>query len=154
MTEALIGLIGTIFGTIIGFALSETATWFRARRTEQKQVESVRTILSLEIAHNLSLLQQILDEPAEIVSSGRLPAWSHQIWESQLPIASMALTPEEIKQVHKFHYDLYSLKKLPEILITQGMQGTHVSVEGELREGISALLANGNPLERQKVPAK
>jgi hypothetical protein len=127
MSEAIFGVIGTIIGTIIGailgFRLSERATRQREERTEKRQAGAIRTLLRLEIDQNLALLRDFwsevnqVDESEEDPDLARLrlarrmvglpvPHWCHTMWKSQTPLLVVALSEEEIKQVHNLHIGL------------------------------------------------
>ena len=117
MTEAIVGVIGVLLGTALGFGLNEYAGRKQEARTEKMQVRSVRTIVSLEIEENLRLLWQFwrsveaLPDEADrdAMNFSRrliqvpLPGWSHGAWESQLSSLAAALTAREIRQVHVHH---------------------------------------------------
>ncbi|MGR3309264.1 MAG: hypothetical protein ACUZ77_00670 [Candidatus Brocadiales bacterium] len=123
MIGAIIGVVRIIIGTILGFGLNEITRLFREKRTEKKQAQAVRTLLSLEIDQNLALLRDFLGKvkhvdmskekpvPRPLIMAQRLielplPCWSHKMWESQMPLLATALNEEEIRQVHLHHSKL------------------------------------------------
>lgn len=123
MISAIIGVVGIVIGTILGFVLNEIARWWREKRAEKKQIRAVRTMLSLEIDQNLALLRDFWSKTKDVdlpedkpdrhnlilvrrLSESPLPLWSHKMWESQMPLLATALSEEEIKQVHRHHNKL------------------------------------------------
>jgi hypothetical protein len=42
----------------------------------------------------------------------QFPSWSHLMWESQLPLLSKVLTKEQVREIHKFHWQLESISDL------------------------------------------
>lgn len=116
-----IGSIETIIGVVFGFTLNEVATQWREKRTQRRQIRSIRALLHLEIDQNLALLGDFWTKVSEVGESeqdreqdpeklrGRLarrllsipfPRWTHQMWESQVGLLPIALSETEIKQVH------------------------------------------------------
>ena len=130
---AVIGVFGAILGTVIGHFLSERAAKNRESRLEEKQVRSVRTLISIEIDHNLSLLKKFwkkissegIDEQDQErkkrILAGRLiespiPAWSEAMWESQAPLLANALNAEEISGTHEHHAGLLAIRTIQQTL--------------------------------------
>ncbi|MBC8264298.1 MAG: hypothetical protein H8E47_09275 [Anaerolineales bacterium] len=120
MSEAIFGVIGTIIGTILGFMLSEWATRQREERTEKRQTRAIHTMLRLEIDQNLALLRDFWSKVNQVDESEQdpnlaclhlarrmvglpVPHWCHTMWKSQTPLLVVALSEEEIKQVHDLH---------------------------------------------------
>jgi hypothetical protein len=116
--EAIIGLAGVI----LGFALSELATWWRQTRADKEQAQAVRTVIYLEIDYNLARLRSFWEQVNQPDSetnpvmvrqnkASRLinlptPYWTHRAWESQMPLLPTALRDEVlIRKVHA-HYAL------------------------------------------------
>lgn len=103
-------------GTILGFFLNG----LREYRNNRKHKRAARTMISLEVDHNLHLLRDYYTEVAELTISGKTiemearqisgestelpsPVWSHKMWESQMQLLPMALTVDEIRQIHRHH---------------------------------------------------
>lgn len=122
-----VGSIETIIGVIFGFTLNEVATRWREKRTERRQIRSVRALLRLEIDQNLALLRDFWTKVSDVGESERdreqdpdklrsrlarrllsfpFPRWSRQMWESQVPLLAIALSEAEIKQVQYLHGQL------------------------------------------------
>ena len=118
-----IGVIGTLLGAFVG-------SWLTSRQDKQSKdtkSRSIRQMLRTEMQHNLDQLSQW--------SAGTpLPVQSHQIWQSLLESVPTAMTPEQIKEVHLFYYNLYGTKKLAD------------SKSSVLDSSIRQLLHTGNPL--------
>ncbi len=120
---AILGLVGTLLGTYLGFSLSERAAKTRQVQIDRELTHSVRTVIRIEIDRNLFRLHTFLlavqyeEAPLPRDSQGKrsalrgvnLPIWSHAIWESQLPLAAKALTESEFEQVLDFHSSLDTL---------------------------------------------
>jgi hypothetical protein len=115
-----VGVFGAIIGAIFGFLLSELRQW----TTEGKQADRVRTMLKLEIEQNLFLLREfwskasqaeLLPEPdfniAQSFLAISLPQWSRRVWESQVSLLPVALSEEEIKQIHSLYNRLDQIKE-------------------------------------------
>jgi hypothetical protein len=114
------GVFGAISGTSLGFLLSELRQW----TTEGKQAERVRTMLKLEIEQNKVLLREfwskasqaeLLPEPdfniAQSLLAISLPQWSRRVWDSQVSLLPVALSEEEIKQIHSLYNRLDQIKE-------------------------------------------
>ncbi len=129
MIEKYLPVMGVLIGVILGFILNEISKWIRDRRTIKKQRQSVKTLLILEVDHNLAMLQkywtdisdigniQSDSEQARITKGTKLiklpmPRWSHKMWESQFPLLSQSLTNEEIMSIHDFHSKLDLLDEI------------------------------------------
>jgi hypothetical protein len=123
VVAALIGVLGTLLGTFAGSWLMSN----RDRKAKDTRSKSVRQMLQTEMQHNL-------DQLRKWSSGAPFPVQSNHMWESQLEAVPSALTPEEIRIVHRFYYDLYGLKKLAD------------SKSPELESRIRQLLGAGNPL--------
>lgn len=119
--EAFIG----IFGTILGFALSEIATRLREAQQDRKRAVAVRAILRLEMGLNLRLLQAVWARVnpdgktadsestkryyAQTLVSAPLILFSREAFSSQMPLLSNALTEAQIVKVFEFYERLNQL---------------------------------------------
>lgn len=126
LITAIVGVVGSIAGILIGFALSEGSTRLRQQQADVEQAQSARMVMRIEIDRNLVRLQSFRKEVAQEESklpkdaqgkwaalrNATLPLWSHTIWESQISVAAKALTEEEIKGVLSLHSKLDNLSKI------------------------------------------
>jgi hypothetical protein len=62
LAAIMIAVIPTVIGGIFGFILSELSATRREMREERKRAESVRTILSIEIERNLSMIRDFREK--------------------------------------------------------------------------------------------
>ncbi len=118
-------LIG-VAGVIIGFALDFGATYLRDRRTEAAENESLRTLLALEIEHNLSRLRDLRDrgrEAAKTTTGGpdgeaygliSIPwaGWRRTAWDTQGATLPRALRPDQIRRVYQLYDHLDQLESI------------------------------------------
>jgi hypothetical protein len=111
-------------GVILGFIMSEIATWLRQRSSEKQQAQATRILLSLEIENNLQLLRSFWERvgkagaeakdrrtaswrTANTIADLPLPNWSHRAWESQLGVLPQALGSNTLlREVHAHHAQL------------------------------------------------
>ncbi|HLW00980.1 MAG TPA: hypothetical protein VKT82_20135 [Ktedonobacterales bacterium] len=138
------GAGGVVVGTILGFVLSLSATWWQEGRKKREQKEAVCTLLYLEISQNLAWLEDFWQhrvlsppggasyEPEEIVFWRRAnfvhelaPEWRHVMWESQVSNVPMALTRTQLQQVFDHHTKLARLMKLRPLL-SEAFERTHM----------------------------
>jgi hypothetical protein len=128
----LLGIVGTLAGTYIGFLLSERATKRREAKTEEKQASAVRMILSREIAQNIQYLVEYMENVKEVecVSNPKgdpdvirmsnlrkfavipYPPFSRLGFESQLPILALSLDGYEVPPILQFYSRIEKLQKL------------------------------------------
>lgn len=125
MIEALF----TILGTIIGFGLSELATFFRKRREDKRFTESVKTILKLEIDLNLQMFGEFwsqvnqLNGAIEDLEARKrrlarrlievpLPALRKEALQSQFSLLAWAISEQEVIQVFQFYDRLGKLETI------------------------------------------
>ena len=128
--EAIFGLVGVA----LGFVLNEWATRRRETQTERRQAQSLRTLLSLEIDHNIALLKDWWGEVLNVGTPDKdpdlhrrdlarrlvefpLPSWAHKMWESQSSLLAIALNHAEIKQVHDIHNGLDAIAAIRSALV-------------------------------------
>ena len=142
LRDAVIGAISgglfVVFGSIIAYILTERATRRREARNEEKQKSSIRTLLSLEIAHNLKELQNLKmaqidlglkpdESDAEELRKQRVAnaeklvrlstiTWDHLAWQSQLAFIPSVLTTVEVEQVFAFHSRLEAITTIQNTL--------------------------------------
>jgi len=122
----LFAIITTIIGAVLGFLLSEISTRRREQRTEKQQARSLRAILRIEMARNLTTLKQYWSEIqaqdsdslspnqrssvlAERLVNTPLPAFSREALTSQLPLVALSLSPEDIEKMFQFYDRLATL---------------------------------------------
>jgi hypothetical protein len=136
--DVLVGAAAAIVGGIIGGWIQGKAWYHYERRrvadVEAEQAKTVRTLISLEVDHNLRILRDFWNSVNDVDNkerdareagfrlAGRLielpaPTWSHKVWESQLGQLVQALGPELIRQVHDFHASLDRITSMREGLI-------------------------------------
>jgi hypothetical protein len=123
---AIVGIIGALAGTYLGYFLSERATRERQERADKEQAQAVRTLLEIEITYNLARLRDFWDKVNQpdtetdsfmvalnkAIRLMRLPTpnWSHRAWESQMPLLPMALKDEKlIREIHAHHAIIFTL---------------------------------------------
>ena len=133
--EALIAVIGTLIGALVGFMLSEWGTSRREKRNELKVAQSCRTIISLEIDLNLELLQDVwpkvitpipgimsIDEQSKqellrIAFAKKFievpfPELSREVFAAQLPSITNALNSQEMVRVFQFYDRLRKIETI------------------------------------------
>ena len=130
MTNLIIG----VFGIFFGFILSEIGNWIHEKSKEKKQSESVRTIISLEIEQNLSLLENFWkklnnftkeEKDEDIEDKDSIPTklayrfiempklnWNHKFVDSQLSFMSLAFNKDEINKIMNFHSQLDAIAEI------------------------------------------
>jgi len=158
MTETTAALLGVV----VGFVMNEAATFFRTRREERQRSQGVRTLIRIELDQNLGGLTNLdqriqAEEGRDATTPGHLhlpaflarmslPAWSHTLWESQLPDVARALRPEALRKTHEFHRDLDNLS---EMIVAIRDNPNQVGYRKELYDKcvglIRSLLERGNP---------
>ena len=126
--------------------------------------------------HQVDKLVQTFDSeilPRECYRFIRLPLphWGHEVWESQLPLLTVVLSEQEIRQIHCFHSNVYMLaerhaalsstqRRKYEIGYNQAgkwgtgdgptLKGVDQTMPGpwqECEQIVHRLLETGNPLE-------
>lgn len=114
--NSIIIVSGTLLGVYIGSKLNETTSRRMKEKDEKRQIESIRTLISLEIDQNLESLKNLwnkLKENSEDNDSLSLaqklvkiplPNFKHVIWEKQTSLLTISFEKEEIKNI----YSIYS----------------------------------------------
>ena len=126
MSEATIGVIGTLLGTIIGFVLSEVRNCI----TQHQKRKWIKQLVGREINYNL--------EELESVEEGvKLPTRSTQIWDSQLESMPGVLDETEFEATHNFYIGLHNVHK---------SAGESKIATSETVELSNKLRGTGNPL--------
>ena len=130
-----------IIGVLVGFILSQLATFTRDWAINRKKEKSVRKILELEISHNVILLNtfrnkvKLANRNKLTLDSFPFPNWQYKVLESCLSEIPNALNSERILEVFAFYKDLgvltdsYSilleLKSASEAAIKDGNEASH-----------------------------
>ncbi len=119
-SDVIAALLGAIIGAASGWLFNELTTRQRERRSEQKLIVTVRTLLSLEIDQNIKHLRDYWEDannlanPSASARSNELqlarrvtripvPIWNREAWASQLPHVTTALQDDEIRAVHNIY---------------------------------------------------
>lgn len=158
MADIIPAFIG-LGGVILGFVLSEGASYIRRRREQQQLTQAIKTLIRIEIDQNLAWLSEVaqrLDKEEQDVNrrqmfslliSMPMPIWSHQLWESQLVSVPSALSTEMISKVHEFHGDLDNISKLVLGIRDNPKQVTYqVELANQCVDLIKNLIRKGNPI--------
>lgn len=113
--------IGALTAAYLGFRWNESSTLQRELRAEKKQIQSVRTLIDLEINHNLDDLKKFWDKInekkqeeyetedeknlnfASLIIRYPLPQWNHGIWENQTSLLAVAFDEIEIPKIYDIH---------------------------------------------------
>jgi hypothetical protein len=157
MSDATIGIIGTLLGTALGFTLSELSSWIRNRRTR----ENTRRAIASEIKFNLAIVSIIRDtfgatakpratkiETIKMLCA-TMPKWTTAIWQSQLPIASSILTSREMFNISKCYYFLDRVRFQAQNIEKATPNEIPAIIEAMML-CTDVLVENGNPLEPKK----
>lgn len=124
MSELTIGLIGTAFGAVLGFLLSEA----RDRLDRQRRGKWIRELVKTEIQYNLDQLDKV---------DKKLPTRSVQVWSSQLESMTGVFSEKEFRAVHGFYIGLHNIYK--------STDDSRVA-NSETRGLIDQLVQGGNPI--------
>jgi hypothetical protein len=155
------GILGTIIGTVLGFLLSEWSTKRREDRSEKRQAQSTRAILSLEIDSNLNLLRTFWARVNQLENFGQepeerkrklaqnfielpLPAWNREVLESQIPFLPAAAREEEIVRVFQFYDHLRRLEAIRnDLILAMEVQRDELraATKGSVGHGIGRVFA-------------
>jgi len=117
-------------GLIVGFVLGVMGTAALDLWREHRQADAVRTMLGLEIERNVQTLEDLTktlrkrgapvlvaeslqdknfrehaaaQTRAEVLIARSLPAWSQEVWTSQMPFIPRALKPQQINEGAAFY---------------------------------------------------
>lgn len=108
-----------IVGVLLGFSLSQGASYFKEQATAKKLERSVRKMIYLEIEHNLTLLSLLRDEVTLARQIDKLdpqslffPTWHYKAFESHLSTLPEALNEDKIVRIFKFYGDLDKLTRI------------------------------------------
>jgi hypothetical protein len=122
MSEAAWGIVGTLSGTVLGWALA----YFQDRRKRAFVGENVRSLLRLEIEQNLHELNGFLAavdrrvanvapvrhaQRADALRDVNLPRFYHDRWDSLGPLIAEHLKRNTILQIEQHHRTLRSLEE-------------------------------------------
>jgi hypothetical protein len=147
---------------VAGFVVSlVNVLWILSK--EMRTRKSIRAMVCTEIEDNLSRLRDFRvavnqvsrfsnGHPMSVVQKNdelrlkALPTFHHSVWRSLTASIPTALTPAEIRGVHRFQVQLDELAVVKERLDLPPSQRADA-----IEEAITRLIENGNPL---KVPAK
>lgn len=133
MEKEMLGVLGSLGGVILGFSLSQTAEWYRSKRTKRNSRKSVRHLLFLEIRKNHRLLSiywaevellaakrpkkdedNCLSSYVYSISETPFPLLSRSGWEAHLEKVTETFSVNEITHVWDFYEDLSQLSTLYE----------------------------------------
>ncbi len=139
-SDAIVGILSVLLGFIFG----EISNRLRDAQTTRQQIRSTRAMLRYEITHNLERLQQrwqALKLPSEPVTEKSQAAYyaeqlaqetatpfSHDVFTSQLPQFSIALTSKEVAAILSLYDDYEELDTIYHNLVRlQAEQRSYVS---------------------------
>lgn len=159
------GIDPRISGIFIGFFLSQGATFLRDWLTDRKQAKVVRKMLELEIEHNLSMLAVLEDSlktcadeieqgGASCVPKNLIDFITHSFhrktFESQISLASIALSEKEITKVYEFHSFLSFLTPLLNNIKESNKKDSMIW----LKVTLDTMKSMGNPLSGKAEPTE
>jgi hypothetical protein len=103
-------------GVILGFSLSQIATYARDILSSNKKARSIRKIIEIEIDYNLDLLALLKNDVEDLRKIDTLnpkslsfPTWHRKAFESQLSVLPEALSKNSITEIFKFYGGLDKL---------------------------------------------
>lgn len=127
----LVGAVATITGVILGFALSQTAEYFKAARSRQRTTKAARLLLFLEVKKNYrllsiywySLIKAVTEKHgtdqhvpptlyATAIVDTAFPVFSNSVRERLVERMAESFSFEEISHTWDFYEDLTQLTKL------------------------------------------
>lgn len=153
MSDAAIGVVGTIIGTIVGFILSETATFLRTRSAGKKQIAAIKATLVPEMDLNLGMIDAFIDifsaiNPQDLTDEQQrailsmFSHWKEEVWKTQLSTLPQILSTDEVYQVNSFYYELQ------QITAKAQMPGHDlVKTINTIKDTAKSLVEKGNPLQ-------
>lgn len=124
MSEALSTILTFIGGGVFVFVATEVANWMRSRHARRLLQQNVRTLLHVEIEHNLTMLRELFNKvtwnvegtPDELefqkrtrFASALLPQWGRLMWESQAVHLPEVFTQDFIQRIYQFYTHLDDL---------------------------------------------
>lgn len=174
-------LIAALVGAVAAFGLTAASALVSSWFSNRQQAQSVRTLLSIEIEQNLELANEfwskiknlndghVYDEP-ELCSrmiSLPLPKFSDKVFNSQLPLLTSALKPNQIKQTCLFYDNLnrispiyskldFLYKSYQDSFTSSGILARHADMRfsqnapqiwDEVEAFFTSILVTGNPLQ-------
>ncbi len=171
MNEAMIGVIGTLLGTFLGWGLSEISKYIQARQEFQQQKQGIYHVILLDIdrtLHQLKVANSILEVINYQYRPEHIPAlmpifWNHEMWATQLSLLTKVLTPSQLDTLMRY-YSFYegvqhSIQQLLEMrdpskfnaLLNESKQNNQVGIQlgTELAREIEQLI---NTAKHQRTP--
>ena len=130
---AIIGVVGTLLGTAIGFILSEISARQRQKAIEQQQGNALRVLLEFEINHNLILFRNFWTPLPErekktiekgnapyddaqvlskLISHATLPKFKYKVWDTQMTLIATTLLPKHIQHIQTLYYLFDNVERL------------------------------------------
>ncbi len=131
--NSLIALIGTLSGAFFGVRWKESVINKREEKKEKRQIDSVRSLITLEINQNLKSLKELwnkinednldgnnedIEQDYQKVNLSRkliqlpLPNWKNVMWEDQTSLLAISLDEGEIKKIYDIYAALDDLKSI------------------------------------------
>ncbi len=124
----------------------------------------IRTLLSVEIDHNLTVLRDFWegieqyysgkpvteDTPtAKQLAAGRFPHFARDIWESQLAALPSAVNETTIGEIYQLYDTFQRLENgFGSAIYTQGRSTARMYISDDTIEQIRAVLRRGNPIRK------
>jgi hypothetical protein len=123
----------TILGVILGFLLSSIREFYKENCAKREEMQSVRTLVRLEIQQNIDELQLFWDRLKKSdksitnpklqintnviqLSKSPIPSWSYRTWESQMSKLPTVFESEEIVQIQRNYKRLNQISNLLDLL--------------------------------------
>ena len=126
-----IQVISTLIGVMVGFALAAGWDYWKESRSTGETKKRVRTILSLEIKHNIYFLERVHQEveaeqrkyketvksngmgghtyegnPTKLLRDYHFEVLSRSAWETEMHLLPIALKEQEIESAFSFYSNL------------------------------------------------
>ncbi len=157
MSDTMIGVVGTILGAIVGFALSEISNYIRRNMEVNKQREALYQVILMELESGIGSLQQYKVQlergfkPGKrlIVAENKATFWTREMWASQLPLLTGALTPDQIKMMYTFYALWEGAVTLSNALATETNEGRMLAIVATIKDHVDQTIAAGTPLMEQ-----